>query len=566
MSKRIALLVGMTAYPDDRLAVTATSQDIRTLVDQLRDPENGRFDRVVPLLNQTAVELQLGIANFFEQEMASDDLILFYFAGHSLIHHQNIYLATADTFTEEYLDATTVEVDFVRRRLNACPAQQVVLLDCDFSLVGATDRHTNGFEMLTSAFQAETRAVIVAPQLTGPLLDGLVGPADTNQDGTITFAELAAYAQAHLPETDPPSHASHIVLASFPLAFCAGKTAVPLVPLVATETSTTQSKKRWAGILALVLLLLLAAFTVYAASSGLFASDNEGFIESSPTAVPVIVPETSQTPTIKAGETAVVIHPPPAKTATATPKPTSTTTKTAMPTQEATVTASPTATAIPTETAVPTATATPTATAAPTATNSPTPSPTATPAPTSVPVPMSVAAQQAFLRAGPDINYRILGFPTRGTAVSVIARNNDATWYNVILEDGTSGWLHKAVLVGDDDAAFDGITIAATIPVPLDDFFDSELTRGDNSLSLQVSHTYVGTQGDNARFQARLLPETDLIQPMYPSGQALGLGLLSVEFNRVGSGDYTSNQMELCMVSESGEPFYCEIISARKTW
>ena len=90
MSKRFALLVGLTAYPDDRLAVTATSMDIRNLAEQLRDPENGRFDRVESLLNQTAVELQLGIASFFEQEMTPDDLVLFYFAGHSLIHHQNI--------------------------------------------------------------------------------------------------------------------------------------------------------------------------------------------------------------------------------------------------------------------------------------------------------------------------------------------------------------------------------------------------------------------------------------------------------------------------------------------
>ena len=82
MSKRFALLVGMTAYPDDRLTATASNMEIRTLVERLRDPENGRFDRVVPLLNQTALELQLGIVSFFEQAMEQEDLVLFYFVRH----------------------------------------------------------------------------------------------------------------------------------------------------------------------------------------------------------------------------------------------------------------------------------------------------------------------------------------------------------------------------------------------------------------------------------------------------------------------------------------------------
>ena len=209
----------MTAYPDDRLNVTTSSQAIRTLVERLRDPENGRFDRVVPLLNQTALDLQLGIASFFEQEMEPGDLVLFYFAAHSLIHHQNVYLATTDTFTEEYLDATTVEIDFVRRRLNGSPAQQVVILDCHFSRIGATDRHTDGFEMLAQALQAKNRAVLIAPERTSALLEGLQGAADSNQDGTITFAELCAYVQSQLAaEAPPPTIATQDDLDSVALA------------------------------------------------------------------------------------------------------------------------------------------------------------------------------------------------------------------------------------------------------------------------------------------------------------------------------------------------------------
>ncbi len=352
MSKRFALLVGMTAYPDDRLTVTTSSYDIRTLIEQLRDPENGRFDRVVPLLNQTALDLQLGIASFFEQEMQPDDLVLFYFAGHSLIHHQNIYLATTDTFTEEYLDATTVEIDFVRRRLNASPAQQVVLLDCNFSLIGATDRHIDGFGMLAKAFQAENRAVLIAPQLTGPLVDGLQGAADSDQNGIITFAELCIYMQSQLPEeAASPTIATTDDLDSMVLASCAAeKTAVSIptpAPSPATETVPPASTRRRTGIIALILLLLLTVFGVYAVSSGLFSGDGSVASEPAPsatTAVIAIAPEASETPsptaTAEVEKTAVATKIPPvtetavaSKTATPkatnTPKPTAASTSTA---------------------------------------------------------------------------------------------------------------------------------------------------------------------------------------------------------------------------------------------
>jgi len=569
MSKRFALLVGMTAYPDDRLAETATNKEIRTLVERLRDPENGRFDRVVPLLNQTALDLQLGIASFFEQTMEPGDLVLVYFAGHSLIHHQNIYLATTDTFTEEYLDATTVEIDFVRRRLNASPAQQVVFLDCDFSLIGATDRHVDGFEMLVTAFKADNRAVLAAPPLIGIFTDGLEGAADADQDGTITFAELSAYVQDQLGEDEAIAIARNEVLDNLVLAFCeASITAVPVIPPpvepTTDELASVPSNRRRYGIVAAILLLLLTLFGVYAVSSGLF--DNGGEIatlpDPSPTsAIAEIVSDASETPsstsTTEAVETAV-------STMTSEPTETaeSTNTATVEPTDtpESTETATPTISPTPSETPEPTETVEPTPTEEATTTISP------TLGPTSKPVQMEVVAQQAFLRAGPGINYRILEFPTQGTAVTVIARDSDATWYNAVLEDGTSGWLHKDVLAADDEDAFDDIGVAATIPVPSDDFYDPILTPLGDVLSLQIYHTYVGTRGDNARLQARLLPETDLIQPTYPSGQELGLGLLIVAFDRVSGGDYTSDQVELCMVSEAGVSFYCETFPAQKSW
>jgi hypothetical protein len=294
------------------------------------------------------------------------------------------------------------------------------------------------------------------------------------------------------------------------------------------------------GLAALLLLLLLAA-GFYAANRGVFT--NGGQAAAAPTAVPAqaAVPTDALAPTDEP-----------------------TATETAVPSLSATIAAAKTETV--TETAVPSRTSAPTHTVTPTRTPSPTATPTETPSPTPEPVPVNVVAQQAFLRAGPGINYRILAFPAQGTAVTVIARNSDATWFNVVLADGSSGWLYQDVIAPEDEADFAGIPVAATIPVPTNDFYDPVVVPADDSLTAQVGHTYVGTFGDDAQFQARLLPETDLIQPTYLNGQELGIGLLTVTFNRVADGAYTSNQVEFCMVSADGAASYCETFPARKSW
>ncbi len=571
MSKRFALLVGMTAYPDDRLATTATNHEIRSLVERLRDPENGRFDRVVPLLNQTAVELQLGIASFFEQAMEPEDLVLIYFAGQALIHHHHIYLATADTFTEEYLDATTVEIDFIRRRLNGNQAQQIVLLDCNFSLLGATDRHTAGLEVLVNAFRADKRAVLAAHLLTATILDGLDGAADIDQDGEICFAELGTYVNQQRADDDQNVFASNERLDKIPVVYTSpGTAAVPVVPPAAATAGQpgASARTRRIGILAVILLLLLTVFGFYAVSSGLFSGTGITTTQADPTATEaadVILANASETPapTVEA-------------TDTAEPTPTIAATKTAVATATTTVENTPTATPEATETIAETETpdTTSTATQEPTETSTPTETPSDTPTaeaadtpdPDTDGIPMEIVAQQAFLRAGPGINYRILEFPTRGTAVTVIAKNGDGTWFNVLLDDNSSGWLHYEVLEADEPNAVDSIPAAATIPVPIDEFYDPILTPSGDSLSVQVYHTYVGTQGDTARFEARLLPETNLIAPTYLSGQELGIGLLIVQFDRIAEGEYVSEEVELCMVSGFGTPFYCETYPAPKSW
>ncbi|MCA9969352.1 MAG: SH3 domain-containing protein, partial [Anaerolineales bacterium] len=207
-----------------------------------------------------------------------------------------------------------------------------------------------------------------------------------------------------------------------------------------------------------------------------------------------------------------------------------------------------------------------TATITPTPSVTSTPTVTPTPSATPTPIPMQITAEAAFLRAGPGVNYKIIAFPLQGAGVTAVARNSDATWYNVILEDDTSGWIYNDVVRPDDTAVGPTLPLAATIPAPLNEFYDFSAQDNGNTLVVQVYHVYVGTRGEDAFLRARLLPETDQVQPSYLNGDDLGLGLRIVAFSRTGSAPYTSTGVEFCMVDTTGEAFYCQTFPIRKEW
>ncbi len=96
-----------------------------------------------------------------------------------------------------------------------------------------------------------------------------------------------------------------------------------------------------------------------------------------------------------------------------------------------------TATPIPTSTLIPTNTLPPTQTPfLPTETASPTPTPT-------VLVRGAVNNRNATvrLRAGPGTEYETLRSLPSGALLFVIGISSDLLWYNVIVEDGTEGWI-----------------------------------------------------------------------------------------------------------------------------
>ncbi|MEJ5200486.1 MAG: SH3 domain-containing protein, partial [Anaerolineae bacterium] len=77
----------------------------------------------------------------------------------------------------------------------------------------------------------------------------------------------------------------------------------------------------------------------------------------------------------------------------------------------------------------------PTATSAP---PTPTPTATATPQPAK---PRVVADNEANLRGGPGTNNPVIGQLRPGVPAAFIGYNTDSTWINVLLPDGTQGWV-----------------------------------------------------------------------------------------------------------------------------
>lgn len=103
---------------------------------------------------------------------------------------------------------------------------------------------------------------------------------------------------------------------------------------------------------------------------------------------------------------------------------------------------------------------TPTSTTTPTASVTPTFTPSATPIPQ-----VEVFVSSASLRQGPDTVFPILRFLYQGDVVGVLAKDTPAgDWYNVILDDGTRGWISSIACRLVDANSINSIVIAATIP------------------------------------------------------------------------------------------------------
>jgi uncharacterized protein YraI len=119
----------------------------------------------------------------------------------------------------------------------------------------------------------------------------------------------------------------------------------------------------------------------------------------------------------------------------------------------------PEATDTPTFTPTPEATETPT----PAPTNTPTPQPTATPTP--VPQPEAVVTSKSLnVRAGPGTSHPIVTVINAGESYPILASNKDASWMEIQLPTGKSGWVASKLIEIKDYGQ--KIEVAEVIPTP----------------------------------------------------------------------------------------------------
>ncbi len=219
MAKRSALLIGTTAYDDEKLSpLAAPAEDLKAIASLLSDEHIGAFD-VELMLNRQHFEVQAAIASFLfrgEQE----DVLLLYYSGHGLLDRDGgLHLCAKNTRRGALLPATAIPSEFVRRRMDECRStRQVLVLDCCHA--GAFNAGAKGADLDTPvdtrghfAGDGSARVILAATDstklawegnrfvgdadcslFTHFLADGLrTGEADRDGNGLITVDELFNY-------------------------------------------------------------------------------------------------------------------------------------------------------------------------------------------------------------------------------------------------------------------------------------------------------------------------------------------------------------------------------------
>ncbi|MEM7769274.1 MAG: caspase family protein [Cyanobacteria bacterium P01_A01_bin.37] len=220
MSKKSALVIGVSEYGADIPPLSAPPQDTDAIKEVLSNANLAAFDQVETLLNPDPVEMQTAMMHLFSQA-SKDDLILLYFSGHGITDDENrLYLSTRIT-SKELFKATSVPASFVHDLSeNSYAKRQVIILDCCYSgafaegwqakSVGIDFKRELGGEgrvVLTSStatqvsYQQDNAKLSLYTQY---FIEGIVtGAADKDEDGRIHVHELHNYAKAKVQDARP---------------------------------------------------------------------------------------------------------------------------------------------------------------------------------------------------------------------------------------------------------------------------------------------------------------------------------------------------------------------------
>ena len=210
--QRYAVIIGISAYRDERLNLRYTVNDAQGLYDVLTDPNYGGIpaDNIKLLLSEeaTTVNIKKTIGTWLSRKATEDDTVIIYYSGHGAPEGAQTYWVTYDADIND-LYSTALNNDEITGMLDRVSAKRVItFLDACYSAATVNRRNQKKgipTEIPWEKFAGEGRVTISASDgkqesleldeyrhgvFTYYLLEGLRGKADANRDGVIEIEEV----------------------------------------------------------------------------------------------------------------------------------------------------------------------------------------------------------------------------------------------------------------------------------------------------------------------------------------------------------------------------------------
>jgi len=224
------LAVGISAYKDESLHLQYADDDARAVAQILKSQEGKLFSEVhyKLLLNEkgTRENILNGMSKFLGMA-AYNDLIVIFVAGHGVKDKQtgSYYFLTFDSNPDTLMTRALLwsTFDEAQKRLSANVSKVILLIDtCHAGAMQIAMRGAEAGEELSQALrQAEGTFVLAASKpgeesaesdqfksqdgapghgaFTFAILEGLQGPADMDNDKSISVAEISSYVAKKVP-------------------------------------------------------------------------------------------------------------------------------------------------------------------------------------------------------------------------------------------------------------------------------------------------------------------------------------------------------------------------------
>jgi len=115
--RRVALLVGNSTFaPDSTISdLRFPPADVSAMSSLLGDPEIGRYDRVISLIEKRSDEILIALNQMLDEERGAS--ILFYYSGHGKPSDDGrLYLAAQHHTTSPSSNGSTVCLDIANER------------------------------------------------------------------------------------------------------------------------------------------------------------------------------------------------------------------------------------------------------------------------------------------------------------------------------------------------------------------------------------------------------------------------------------------------------------------